>query len=106
MLYKFVFVAALTHRYVTFFNNSLHDLVVNFMTPILVRLNARLGFVVALLHRHVRASLAHRYVTFFTNSLHDLVANFITPILVRLKARLGYPGLLGVFYARPHAHAE
>lgn len=44
MIYKFVFVVALTHRYVTFFNNSLHDLVVNFMSPILVKFKARFGY--------------------------------------------------------------
>lgn len=44
LIYKFVFVVALTHRYVTFFNNSLHDLVVNFMSPILVKFKARFGY--------------------------------------------------------------
>jgi hypothetical protein len=37
-LYKFVFLVALTYRYVTFFNRSLHDIVVNFMAPILAKL--------------------------------------------------------------------
>lgn len=44
MAYKFVFLVALTHRYVTFFNNSIHDLVVNFMSPLLVQLKARFGY--------------------------------------------------------------
>jgi len=42
-LYKFVFLVALTHRYVTFFNKSLHDIIVNFMTPILVKFRTKFG---------------------------------------------------------------
>lgn len=42
-LYKFVFLVALTHRYVTFFNQSLHDILVNFMTPILVKFRTKFG---------------------------------------------------------------
>lgn len=83
--YKFVFLVALTHRYVTFFNNSLHDLVVNFMSPILVKIKARFRF--------------------FSNSLHNLVVNFISPILVKFKARFGYfnnnTGLLDIFNPKP-----
>ncbi len=42
-LYKLVFVVALTHRYVTFFNASLHDILVNFMTPILMKYRSTFG---------------------------------------------------------------
>jgi len=43
--YKFVFLVALTHRYVTFFNKSLHDILVNFMTPILAKFKTKLGYI-------------------------------------------------------------
>jgi len=43
--YKFVFLVALTHRYVTFFKKSLHDILVNFMTAILVKLKTRFGYI-------------------------------------------------------------
>lgn len=42
--YKSVFLVALTHRYVTFFNNSLHNILVNFMTPILVKFKTKFGY--------------------------------------------------------------
>lgn len=42
--YKFVFLVALTHRYVTFFNKSLHDILVNFMTPIMAKFKTKFGY--------------------------------------------------------------
>jgi len=39
--YRIIFLVALTHRWVTFINDYLHDLVVKFMTPILVKCKAR-----------------------------------------------------------------
>jgi len=42
-LYKAVFSMALTHGLVTFFNQSLHDILVNFMRPILERYKTQFG---------------------------------------------------------------
>jgi hypothetical protein len=98
--YKFVFLVALTHRYVTFFNQlmALPQRYVTFFNRLVV-----------LTHRYVTyckqlVALSHRYLTFFTKSLRDILVNSMTFILAKLKTRFGYinnTGLLDIHSSKP-----